>query len=151
MTLIEILERLKQPIPNDLLSQKSLKGNSIDYVAWYDLTEILDNRCGLGNWEWSIKDVNQVGNNLTLIGVLTIHGEDRHLTMMATGTESVNCSGYGDPSSNAEAMSLRRCCAKFGLGRDLWRKDKPKQSSSNKPIKGEISREDWLKRKAQQA
>ncbi|WP_228016134.1 hypothetical protein [Synechocystis salina] len=31
----------------------------------------------------------------------------------------------GDPSSNAEAMALRRCCAKFGLGRDLWRKDKP--------------------------
>lgn len=157
MTLTEILELLKQPIPNELISQKVIKGNAIDYVAWYDLTEILDNRCGLGNWEWVVKDVNQVGNNLTLIGVLTIHGEDRQLTMMATGTESINCNGYGDPSSNAEAMALRRCCAKFGLGRDLWRKgNKPSQTSQTsqpnrskpKPTgKGEISREEWLKRK----
>jgi hypothetical protein len=135
-----------------LISQKSIKGQAIAYVAWYDLAEILDHLCGLGNWEWQIREVNQVGENLTLIGSLTIHGEDRSLTMMATGCESVNCSGYGDPSSNAEAMSLRRAAAKFGLGRDLWRKDKPKPSNQTKtPQKGTISREDWLKRKAQQA
>lgn len=160
MTLTEILERLKQPVPKDLISQKDTyskgkKTGEVDYIAWYDLTEILDNRCGLGNWEWVVKDVNQVGNNLTLIGVLTIHGEDRQLTMMATGTESINCSGYGDPSSNAEAMALRRCCAKFGLGRDLWRKDnKPNRTNrtKSKPTgKGEITREEWLRRKAQKA
>jgi hypothetical protein len=30
-------------------------------------------------------------------------------------------------------MALRRCCAKFGLGRDLWRREN-KQRSNNKPL-----------------
>lgn len=145
MLLAEILENLKAPIPSRLISQKKLKGNSIDYVAWYDLCDLLDDLTD--SWEWEIKDVQQIGENLSLVGVLTIHGEDKSLTRMATGIEEINCSSYGDPSSNAEAMALRRCCAKFGLGRDLWRKDKPSKSGESKPQKGTISREEWLKRK----
>jgi hypothetical protein len=34
----------------------------------------------------------------------------------ATGTEDEELKGYGDPSSNAEAMALKRAAAKFGLG-----------------------------------
>jgi len=30
--------------------------------------------------------------------------------------------GYGDPSSNAEAMALKRAAAKFGLGLYLYLK-----------------------------
>jgi hypothetical protein len=30
--------------------------------------------------------------------------------------------GYGDPSSNAEAMALKRAAAKFGLGLYLYQK-----------------------------
>ena len=102
-------------------------------------------------------DTQQIGDRLTLTGSLTIHGDDRSLTRQATGTEDIDCSSYGDPSSNAEAMALRRCCAKFGLGRDLWRKNKPqplKIGQRQEPEKqtvlapGTISREEWLKRKA---
>ncbi|MGK7881119.1 MAG: Rad52/Rad22 family DNA repair protein [Crocosphaera sp.] len=156
MNLIDILRSLAQPVPKDLISQKTLKGNKIDYIAWYDLCDLLDDHCGIDGWEWSVKDVNQISNRLTLTGILTIHGEDKSLTRMATGTEDVNCSSYGDPSSNAEAMALRRCCCKFGLARDLWRKENKSNSNisqmskSKKPLpKGEITQKEWLKRKAQ--
>lgn len=129
MKLSEILETLQQPIPSNLISAKTLKGNKIDYVSWIDLSDLLDQRCGLAGWEWLVNDVKEIGENLTLTGTLTIHGDDKSLTRMATGIEALNCSSYGDPSSNAEAMALRRCCAKFGLGRDLWRKDKPNNHS----------------------
>jgi mRNA interferase HigB len=33
----------------------------------------------------------------------------------ATGYEPLNVKGYGDPTSNAESMALRRAAAKFGL------------------------------------
>ncbi|WP_242018248.1 Rad52/Rad22 family DNA repair protein [Synechocystis sp. FACHB-383] len=130
MLLNEILENLRQPIAPQFISQKKTYKNkkptgSVDFVAWYDLADLLDDLCGLGGWEWLIIDTQQIGDRLTLTGSLTIHGDDRSLTRQATGTEDIDCSSYGDPSSNAEAMALRRCCAKFGLGRDLWRREKP--------------------------
>lgn len=152
MLINEILKNLRRPIAPQFISQKTLKGNRIDYVAWYDLCDLLDDLCD--SWEWEIKDVQQVGENLTLIGSLTIHGEDKSVTRMATGIEELTCSSYGDPSSNAEAMALRRACAKFGLGRDLWRKEReyPERrsyESEQRPRQatGTISKEEWLKRK----
>ncbi len=128
MKLVDILRILAQPVPKNRISKKGIfknkkKIDEVDYIAWVDCCDLLDQFCGLENWEWSVRDVNQISNRLTLTGVLTIHGDDKNLTRMATGTEDVDCSSYGDPSSNAEAMALRRCCAKFGLGRDLWRKE----------------------------
>ena len=158
MKLAEILNNLAQPVPKDSIRQKTLKGTKIDYIAWYDLCDLLDERCGIDSWSWSIKDVTQISNRLTLTGVLTIYGEDKTLTREATGTEEVDCSSYGDPSSNAEAMALRRCCSKFGLGRDLWRKDNKSNNHNTHPnpstnkfpktlSKGQITREEWLRRK----
>jgi len=163
MKLSEILTRLHEPIPSSLISQKRLKGSVIDYVAWFDLADLLDERCGFDGWEWKVSDVMQVGNRLTLTGTLTVYGDDKSLSRDATGCEDVDCSSFGDPSSNSEAMALRRCCAKFGLGRDLWRKDKEPQKIKSemtnfaRPNKmlgksetGEISREEWLRRKTMQ-
>jgi hypothetical protein len=161
MLLNEILENLRQPIAPQFISQKKTFKNkkptgSVDFVAWYDLADLLDDLCGLGGWEWLIIDTQQIGDRLTLTGSLTIHGDDRSLTRQATGTEDIDCNSYGDPSSNAEAMALRRCCAKFGLGRDLWRREKPqplkigqRQESEKQTVlaPGTISREEWLKRK----
>ncbi len=151
MQLSEILESLRQPVPSELISYKTIKGNRIDYISWTTLTDLLDERAGLGGWSWKIKEIQQVGNRLTMIGCLTIYGEDRSLTMMATGSEDIEVSSYGDPSSNAEAMSLRRSASKMGLARDLWKKEfcptpKLPNLAPLPPIKGEITREEWLRR-----
>ena len=151
MKLTEILERLRQPVPCELISYKTIKGNRIDYISWVDICRLLDDRAGLARWSWKIKEVRQIGNRLTMVGCLTIYGEDRSLTMMATGSEDLDCSSYGDPSSNAEAMSLRRSASKMGLARDLWKKElqptpKLPDLAPLPPIKGEITREEWLRR-----
>jgi hypothetical protein len=150
MTLKDIITALKQPVPSSFISRKKVGNSELDYISWFDYCDLLDERCGLGNWQWEITNVMTADNRLVITGKLTIFGDDRTISQMATGTEVLNCSSYGDPSSNAEAMALRRCCAKFGLSRELWRKD-DKPSSTPKPTgKGEISREQWLALRAKQ-
>jgi len=147
-TLEEILTDLREPVPPSKIKQKTKGGTRINFISWYDYCDLLDERAGIGGWSWEVRDLTQVGNRLHLTGVLTLIGSDRSLTMMATGTEDTDLQSYGDPSSNAEAMALRRCCAKFGLARSLWRKEKGQRQQNQfvQPVpKGQLTREDWLK------
>ena len=165
MKLSEILENLGKPVSPQFIKQKKTfeRGKSsgfVDYIPWFTLCDLLDERCGVAGWSWEIKSVQQVQGQgekqrdyLVLVGSLTIYGDDRQLTREATGLEEVETSSYGDPSSNAEAMALRRACSKFGLGRDLWRKEERQQEPQlpkvSQPIsaKGTLTREEWLARK----
>jgi len=144
----EIIKRLKEDVPTELISSKKVGNSKIDYISWFDYCDLLDERCGIGYWSWEIKQTTISDNRLFLIGKLTIIGDDRSLSQDATGTEILNCSSYGDPSSNSEAMALRRACAKFGLARYLWNKETTKtqtnQQETKNTAKGEISREQWL-------
>ena len=171
MKLEQIMENLAKPISQDKLKIKELKGNKIPFVPWYNLVDLLNERCGVAGWEWSIKTLYQIeseklvtqengqgmampNNIIVVVGSLTIHGEDGSITREATGQEPVNVAGYGDSTSNAEAMTMRRCCAKFGLGIDLWRKSTGAGGGTTKaptPLptakaKGELTREQWLAR-----
>jgi hypothetical protein len=161
MNIAQIISRLKEPVNPSLISQKKVGGKIIDFISWYDYCDLLDERCGLSNWTWEIISMTVTDERLFITGKLTIHGDDRSVSQMATGTEILNCSSYGDPSSNAEAMCLRRCTAKFGLARYLWDKDNkepykpmrtaPIKSNPCKPMaKGEITKEQWLQLKANQ-
>ena len=128
MLIKEILQRLQQPIPKGLLRQKDSfikgkKGKPITFVSWFDTCNLLDERAGLGNWAWRVDSVVHTAERLVVYGSLTIYGEDRELCMSATGTEELQCSSFGDPSSNAEAMAFKRACAKFGLARYLYDKE----------------------------
>lgn len=172
MTLAEIIQRLKDPVSQSLISQKKVGNSTIDYISWFDYCDLLDERVGLGQWQWEViqmftsENNKMVNGNLTpdnrlfITGKLTIFADDRTLSQMATGTEVLSCSSYGDPSSNAESMALRRACAKFGLARYLWDKEgkatsnstnKTQSFTSTKPTgKGEITKEQWLAMKAKQ-
>lgn len=160
MKIAEIISRLKEPVNPSLISQKKVGGKIIDYISWFGYCNLLDERVGLGNWEWSIVNMTTTDNRLFITGKLTIYGDDRSLSQMATGTEILNCSSYGDPSSNAEAMCFRRCISKFGLSRDLWDKDnkqlyKPMRTTPINPNQSrtnsrEITKEQWLKLKCNQ-
>ncbi len=137
MKLADKLMRLREPVPKEMISFKTLKGNKIEYIAWVDICEILDSCCGADGWAWDVTDFKQIGDNLTLIGKLTVYADDGWRTMAATGCESINCSSYGDPSSNAEAMALRRAAAKLGVARNLWKKGSKADAGS---------RERWQKK-----
>ncbi|MGK7957444.1 MAG: hypothetical protein AB4063_19650 [Crocosphaera sp.] len=158
MKLAEILERLKQPVPKHLLSVKEKKSKKtgkvarIPYLPVWEYYQLLDERCNPENWELSL-EVTQTGGLTVAIASLTIHGEDRSITRQATGNENSDFEGYGDSTSNATAQAVRRVCGVFGLSRELWLK-KPVSSPQLPNIpktqqKGTISREEWLRRKAQ--
>jgi hypothetical protein len=143
-TLSEILADFEKPIEPKYISKKPVfskreKSGEVDYVAWPAMCRLL-NQNTAGYWEWKVR-TQFMGDRTVIEGSLTIHGSDGSLTREATGNEGSDVDGYGDPSSNAEAMALRRCCAKFGLGLSLWEKAKPSTSApkSNGFVKSAIA------------
>jgi hypothetical protein len=51
---------------------------------------------------------------------ITIHGSDGSLSRSALGIEESDLDGWGDPTSNASSMALRRAAAIFGLALHLY-------------------------------
>ncbi|HLO52522.1 MAG TPA: hypothetical protein VK211_29250 [Kamptonema sp.] len=163
-----ILEDFNKPIKPEYLKKKPIyekrqQVGEVPFIPWPNLCRILDQYTG-GNWEWKIRS-QFMGDRTLIEGSLTIHGSDGSLTREATGNEMSDCSDFGDPSSNAEAMAFRRAAAKFGIGLHLWDKKSKsnQQNSAPKPAtnqsapitdqpnkKGVISREEWLEKKKQQ-
>jgi len=174
-TLSDILADFEKPIEPKYISKKPVfskreKSGEVDYVAWPAMCRLL-NQHTAGYWEWKVR-TQFMGDRTVIEGSLTIHGSDGSLTRESTGNEGSDVDGYGDPSSNAEAMALRRCCAKFGLGLSLWEKAKstskgnsfkqlPAASSNGfkqlpaatTDSKGTLTREEWERKfkKQQQA
>ena len=76
--------------------------------------------------------MGQSSDRIFLTGRLTIPTAEGNVYREATGTEELKRTdretgepielAYGDPSSNAESMALRRAAAKFGLGLYLYNK-----------------------------
>jgi len=136
--LSEILTDFEKPISKEFISKKPTfskgqKAGEVEFIAWPVLCQLL-NKFTNGFWEWKLRTI-YTGDRVIVEGSLTILGSDGSLTREATGSESSDVDGYGDPSSNAEAMALRRCCAKFGLGLELWKKKKQKN--------GGLTKEEW--------
>lgn len=118
--ILEILEDLQRPIPQRFIKTKSLKGNKISYVPWCTLVRLLD--FYTPGWDWEVT-TQYHGSRTVVEGKLTIKAAEGDFIRCATGIEFSDVDNYGDPTSNAEAMALRRCCAKYGLGLSLWEKD----------------------------
>lgn len=131
MNISEILAALRAPVPQELVSIKREEGTEVSYISWYNLVDLLNERANY-LWEWEI-EVRHHDDRTIVIGKLTIQGEDIALSRQSTGQEEHDAHNvfkpdgkrkrsFGDPTSNAEAMAFRRCCAKFGLGLDLYHK-----------------------------
>lgn len=129
------------------------QSGSITYIPWYAFPQILDDACD-GQWEWDLTP-SFIGDMAVVTGKLTIIGSDGRLTRTAIGNEQSDCDGYGDATSNASAMALRRAMSLFGVGLELWAKGKVKPSNqqvrpSNQQVRetvpatsGTLTREQW--------
>lgn len=111
---MEVLERLRRPVPESAIRTRPQGGNLIKFVPWYKIIELLDERAP--GWEFKIKEVGNIAGKTFIRGSLTING----LTREQIGNEDDDLSGYGDPYSNSVAMLLRRLAVMFGLGRELY-------------------------------
>lgn len=113
----EILEDLRRPIPQRFIKTKSKKGVALRFVSWYDIVRILEARAPGFEYDCS----PHFGDGKTVVkATITIHGEDGSLSRSALGIADSDIESWGDATSNASSMALRRAAAEFGLGLHLY-------------------------------
>lgn len=119
--LSEILSDLAKPIPQRFLATRRQGKAELTFIAWHHVNRLLDYYCP--GWEGEVTKIVTTSDRVFITYRLTIHAAEGAFSREATGTELLNCSSYGDPTSNAESMAFRRAAARFGLGLGLYQKD----------------------------
>ena len=114
------LQKLKRQVAPDLVKQRETgrdrNGNVqlVDYVEWHTVADILDEAAP--NWGHSVKDIRQIGDVITVIVAITIDG----VTREGIGT-GIAQSEIG--VKKAEHDALKRAAVKFGIARELYKKE----------------------------
>lgn len=114
----EIVKDLSKPIAQKHLRKRRQGGKEILYLAWHDAVKYLDHFAP--GWCYEIRSIDSIGGKLILTIRLSIPSLEGIIYREATGQEDETLDAYGDSSSNAESMALRRAAAKFGLGLALY-------------------------------
>jgi hypothetical protein len=115
-----LLKELSTPIPRELVRQRvgwtdsSGIEHEIDYIEWHTVADLLDRHCP--SWSHSVKDIRQIGDLLAVTASITILG----VTREGVGTGFA----YDEKGiKKAEHDALKRAAVKFGIARDLYKKD----------------------------
>lgn len=114
------LRQLRQNVDPQLVKQREgwrdRNGNThyVDYVEWHTVADILDETAP--NWSHTVKDIRQIGGIFTVTVAITIDGVTRE--GIGTGTAD---SELG--IKKAEHDALKRAAVKFGIARDLYKRE----------------------------
>ncbi|MGC2235240.1 MAG: Rad52/Rad22 family DNA repair protein [Pyrinomonadaceae bacterium] len=114
------LKELRKNVDPELVKQREgwrdRNGNThfVDYVEWHTVADILDETAP--NWSHSVKDIRQIGDIFTVTVAITIDD----VTREGIGTGVAN-SELG--IKKAEHDALKRAAVKFGIARDLYKKE----------------------------
>jgi hypothetical protein len=112
-------ELRKHVDPNRLRQREAWRdrnGNvrTVDYIEWHTVADILDEKAP--SWGHTVKDIRIVGDYITVTVGITIDG----VTREGIGTGSAR-SEMG--IKKAEHDALKRAAVKFGIARDLYKKE----------------------------
>ena len=118
----EIVKDLSKPIAQKHLRKRRQGGKEITYLAWHDAVKYLDHYAP--GWNYEITRVDSIAGKLILTVRISVPCLEGIVYREATGQEDESLESYGDSSSNAESMALRRASAKFGLGLYLYDQNK---------------------------
>ena len=118
----EIVKDLSKPIAQKHQRKRRQGGKEITYLAWHDAVKYLDHFAP--GWCYEIRAIDSVAGKLIMTVRLTVQCAEGMVYREATGQEDETLDSYGDSSSNAESMALRRASAKFGLGLALYDQNK---------------------------
>ena len=118
----DITKDLSKPIAQKHLRKRRQGGKEITYLAWHDAVKYLDHFAP--GWCYEIRSIESVSGKLIMIVRLSIPSLEGITYREATGQEDEDKETFGDSSSNAESMALRRAAAKFGLGLALYDQNK---------------------------
>jgi hypothetical protein len=116
----EVLKDLSQAVSPELVSQRvgwkdrSGREHEVDYVKWHTVADLLDRICP--DWSHEVHQIKQIGDYVAVTAAITIHG----VTRQGVGTGSA----YDEKGiKKAEHDALKRAAVKFGIARDLYRKE----------------------------
>lgn len=118
----EIVKDLSKPLAQKHLRKRRQGGKEILYLAWHDAVKYLDHYAP--GWCYEIRSIDSISGKLILTIRLSIPSLEGIVFREATGQEDEELESYGNSSSNAESMALRRAAAKFGLGLYLYDQNK---------------------------
>jgi hypothetical protein len=119
-SIVDIIAELSRPVAARHLKTRKQGGNEITFIEWPTAVKYLDHLAP--GWSFEIRSVQQIGDKCVVVARITIPAAEGAIWREATGQEDIAVSGWGDSSSNAEAMALKRAAAKFGLGISLYQK-----------------------------
>ena len=114
------LRELRKNVDPELVKQREgwrdRNGNThyVDYVEWHTVADILDETAS--NWSHTIRDIKQFGDIFTVTVAITINGVTRE--GIGTGTAETELG-----IKKAEHDALKRAAVKFGIARDLYKKE----------------------------
>jgi len=114
----DIVKDLSKPVAKRHLRSRKQGGKELTYIAWHDAIKYLDHYAP--GWNYEVRTINAVGGKLILTVRLSVPCLEGVVYREATGQEDENTDSWGDSSSNAESMALRRAASKFGLGLFLY-------------------------------
>lgn len=114
------LKQLRQNVDPHLVKTREgwrdRNGNvhMVDYVEWHTVADILDETAP--NWQHAIRDIKQIGDVITVTVAITIDGVTREGIGTGSGESELGI-------KKAEHDALKRAAVKFGIARELYRKE----------------------------
>ncbi|HEU0177451.1 MAG TPA: Rad52/Rad22 family DNA repair protein [Blastocatellia bacterium] len=115
-----LLRALRQPIDSRLIKTREgwtdRQGNThwVEYIEWHTVADILDRIAP--DWAHAVRNITQIGDMVAVTASITIDG----VTREGVGT------GPADTETGikkAEHDALKRAAVKFGIARDLYRRE----------------------------
>lgn len=114
------LKELRKTVDPNLIRQRAGRrdrdGNvhMVEYVEWHTVADVLDDNAP--NWAHSVKDIRSIGDVITVTVAITIDGVTRE--GIGTG-KAISETGI----KKAEHDALKRAAVKFGIARELYKKE----------------------------
>jgi hypothetical protein len=115
-----ILDSLSRAITPDKIKHRVAwkdragRDREVDYVEWHTVADLLDQI--YPEWSHQVNNIQQIGDMVAITASITIHG----VTRQGVGTGSV----YDEKGiKKAEHDALKRAAVKFGIARDLYRRE----------------------------
>ncbi len=114
------LKELRKTVNPDLIRQRAGRRDRnghvhmVEYVEWHTVADVLDDNAP--NWAHSVKDIRSIGDIITVTVAITIDGVTRE--GIGTG-KAISETGI----KKAEHDALKRAAVKFGIARELYKKE----------------------------
>ena len=114
------LKELRKTVDPNLIRQRAGRrdrdGNvhMVEYVEWHTVADVLDDKAP--NWGHTVKDIRSIGGIITVTVAITIDGVTREGIGTGKAISETDI-------KKAEHDALKRAAVKFGIARELYKRE----------------------------